>query len=127
LWADAAGRMQVRVSIFLPIETWQSVMALVRQRGFMLSQWLHIGGVKAFADGSLGTRTALFHKAYADDNSNYGLLALDLDWFQEAVLGADNAGLQWCQRMGHEIGASGLSMLSIYLLEHLSVSKQVEL
>ncbi|KAH8967699.1 hypothetical protein BDL97_03G090200 [Sphagnum fallax] len=94
LWADAAGRMQVRVSIFLPIETWQSVMALVRQRGFMLSQWLHIGGVKAFADGSLGTRTALFHKAYADDNSNYGLLALDLDWFQEAVLGADNAGLQ---------------------------------
>jgi hypothetical protein len=33
-------------------------------------------------------------QAYADDNSNYGLLALDLDWFQEAVLGADNAGLQ---------------------------------
>jgi predicted amidohydrolase YtcJ len=60
----------------------------------MLSQWLHIGGVKAFADGSLGTRTALFHKAYSDDNSNYGLLALDLDWLQEAVLGADNAGLQ---------------------------------
>jgi predicted amidohydrolase YtcJ len=62
LWADAAGLMRVRVSIFLPIETWQSVTALVRQRGFMLSQWLHIGGVKAFADGSLGTRTALFHK-----------------------------------------------------------------
>jgi hypothetical protein len=33
-------------------------------------------------------------QAYADDNSNYGLLALDLDWLQEAVLGADNAGLQ---------------------------------
>jgi hypothetical protein len=33
-------------------------------------------------------------QAYSDDNSNYGLLALDLDWLQEAVLGADNAGLQ---------------------------------
>lgn len=32
------------------------------EKGRILSQWLRIGGVKAFADGSLGSSSALFHE-----------------------------------------------------------------
>jgi hypothetical protein len=35
-----------------------------------------------------------FWQAYADDNTNYGLHVSDPDWLLEAVLEADNAGLQ---------------------------------
>lgn len=34
----------------------------MKQRGHDVSQWLRVGGVKAFADGSLGSQTALFHQ-----------------------------------------------------------------
>jgi predicted amidohydrolase YtcJ len=54
--------LKVCVAVVTSLDICGCLQALVRQRGFMLSQWLHIGGVKAFADGSLGTRTALFHK-----------------------------------------------------------------
>lgn len=27
-----------------------------------MSQWIHLGGVKAFADGSLGSKSALFYE-----------------------------------------------------------------
>jgi predicted amidohydrolase YtcJ len=73
---------------------WLCLQALVEQRRSPVSHWLHVGGVKAFADGSLGSGSALFHEAYADDNTNYGLHVSDPDWLLEAVLEADNAGLQ---------------------------------
>lgn len=37
------------------------MQAFVKQRGHDVSQWLRVGGVKAFADGSLGSGTARFH------------------------------------------------------------------
>ena len=30
--------------------------------GRAISQWIYLGGVKAFADGSLGSNSALFHE-----------------------------------------------------------------
>jgi hypothetical protein len=30
--------------------------------GRALSQWIYLGGVKAFADGSLGSNSALFYE-----------------------------------------------------------------
>lgn len=30
--------------------------------GRAVSQWIYLGGVKAFADGSLGSKSALFHE-----------------------------------------------------------------
>lgn len=34
----------------------------VKKVGHSLSQWIHLGGVKAFADGSLGSNSALFYE-----------------------------------------------------------------
>jgi predicted amidohydrolase YtcJ len=64
----------------------------LRSYGGLLCTPRASGCKKSFIDYK--TWWCLAIQAYADDNSNYGLLALDLDWFQEAVLGADNAGLQ---------------------------------
>lgn len=36
----------------------------VQQSGYSVSPWLRVGGMKAFADGSLGSRTALFHEVF---------------------------------------------------------------
>ncbi|CAK9201418.1 unnamed protein product [Sphagnum troendelagicum] len=50
---------------FSPGETaqqaWDDLMALVEQRRSPGSRQLHVGGVKTFADGSLGSGSALFH------------------------------------------------------------------
>ena len=40
-------------------------------------EWLRIGGVKGFADGSLGSSTALFFEPYADDPGNRGVFAAE--------------------------------------------------
>jgi hypothetical protein len=33
----------------------------------MLSQWIHLGGVKAFLDGSLGSSSALFYEVSSEE------------------------------------------------------------
>lgn len=35
---------------------------LINKTGHVLSDWVYLGGVKAFADGSLGSNSALFHE-----------------------------------------------------------------
>jgi predicted amidohydrolase YtcJ len=55
---------------------------------------LYWGGVKAFADGSLGSRTALMHAAYADAPGQRGRRMMDLGALRAAAARADAAGLQ---------------------------------
>lgn len=112
LWADSTGHMKVRVTAYYPLQIWSTVAAFVKQRGHDVSQWLRVGGVKAFADGSLGSQTALFHQAYADDESNFGLQVADPDWILETALSADEANLQIAV---HAIGdAANDQVLSIF-------------
>jgi predicted amidohydrolase YtcJ len=56
--------------------------------------WLRIGGVKFFADGSMGAGTAAFFEPYTDDPGTTGLLIHTPDALQEAVFEADAAGFQ---------------------------------
>lgn len=55
---------------------------------------LHWGGLKDFADGSLGSRTALMHQPYADDPSSTGVRLTPKQTLQELVTAADLTGLQ---------------------------------
>eukprot|EP00249_Psilotum_nudum_P004681 c18189_g1_i3 orf=660-2312(-) len=93
-WADAVGNMSVRVSTFFPLETWSHLVNLVREKGHASSQWLRVGGLKAFADGSLGSNTALFHEPYVDYCENYGLEADDPRWLLNLVMEADQSNIQ---------------------------------
>lgn len=57
------------------------------------NQRLWIGHLKLFADGSLGSGTALMHDAYTDEPGNFGIHCLDAAELKENVLEAYKRGL----------------------------------
>jgi len=77
--------------------------------------YLRIGGVKAYADGSLGSATAYFFEAFTDQPTNHGLLSDEMhpiSLMHDRMMRADAAGLQLCT---HAIGDAGISaILDIY-------------
>jgi predicted amidohydrolase YtcJ len=77
--------------------------------------YLRIGALKAFADGSLGSRTAYFFEPFLDEPANHGLLSDEmqpLSLMRERMMKADAAGLQLCT---HAIGDQGISaVLDLY-------------
>jgi predicted amidohydrolase YtcJ len=73
--------------------------------------YLRIGAVKAYADGSLGSRTAYFYEPYLDQPGTRGLLAdgmHPISLMRDRMLKADAAGLQLCT---HAIGDEAISMI----------------
>ncbi|KAF3434288.1 hypothetical protein FNV43_RR25391 [Rhamnella rubrinervis] len=93
-WADSLGKMRIRVCLFFPLETWSRLLDVVNKVGHAMSQWIHLGGVKAFADGSLGSNSALFYEPYVEEPHNYGLQVSDYEKLFNMTLAADNYGLQ---------------------------------
>lgn len=73
--------------------------------------YLRIGAVKAFADGSLGSRTAYFFQPFSDEPNNRGLLSDEmqpLSKMRDRMMEADAAGMQICT---HAIGDQAISMI----------------
>jgi predicted amidohydrolase YtcJ len=73
--------------------------------------YLRIGAVKAFADGSLGSRTAYFFEPFLDEPGNHGLLSGEmqpLSLMRDRMMSADAAGIQICT---HAIGDQAISMI----------------
>ena len=94
--AHAAGALTVRVYARTPLASWERQRDLVAARGAG-DDWLRLGGFKAYADGSLGSSTALFFEPYADLPSTAGVLADDFfpeGIFESRVAAADRTGLQ---------------------------------
>ncbi len=61
---DAAGELRLRVLFHPPVATLPSLIAGGARSGEG-SEWLRLGGVKMFLDGSLGSRTAWMLEPYA--------------------------------------------------------------
>lgn len=91
--AHAAGRLRTRIRAAVPIHDWRRLRDLVAERG-RGDDWLSIGAVKGFVDGSLGSHTAAFLEPYEDAPDDTGLLVLQPDYLHELVRDADAAGLQ---------------------------------
>jgi hypothetical protein len=90
----AAG-ITVRVNFRLPLSQWRR--AEDRRAALGSDEWLRVGGVKGFADGSLGSTTALFFEPFSDDPTTSGVYATDaipMSRMEERVAAADLAGLQ---------------------------------
>jgi predicted amidohydrolase YtcJ len=93
--ARASGERTLRVNYRLPLSQWER--ARDRRASMKNDEWLRVGGVKGYADGSLGSATALFFEPYTDDPRNSGVYAagaIPLSGMEESVAGADRAGLQ---------------------------------
>ncbi|MSU25321.1 MAG: amidohydrolase [Opitutus sp.] len=89
------GELTVRVSGHQPLSQWERLSRAGIQAGFGGDK-LKIGGVKGFADGSLGSTTAWFFEPYLDNARTSGLPSSDM--LKEAemrarVIAADQAGL----------------------------------
>ena len=67
-----------------------------------------LGCLKLFVDGSLGARTALMRKPYADDPSTKGIMVMTQTELDEMVQMADSEGLQV---VIHAIGDRGIEMV----------------
>ncbi len=91
--AHSEGHLPLRVYSVVPMSSWKRMKDYVsiNGRGDDRLWW---GGVKAFVDGSLGSATAWFHKAYLGESGNTGLTTTDTAELQGWIEGADKAGLQ---------------------------------
>jgi predicted amidohydrolase YtcJ len=91
---SAIARQQgMRFYSFVPLQDWRRIAGTVAQEG-RGDGWLRWGAVKGLADGSLGSRTALFREPYTDDADTTGVRVMPLDELRQNVLDADKAGLQ---------------------------------
>ena len=112
--AELEGWLTCRVYAITPISQWKKLADAGISRD-MGSDFLKLGAVKAFADGSLGSRTAWMFKSYSDEIGNYGLptpLMTPPSKMEELARGADLAGDQICV---HAIGDRAIPLSWIFL------------
>jgi predicted amidohydrolase YtcJ len=89
----ARGELTVRITGHQPLDTWQRQAAVGIRAGFG-DDFLKIGALKGFADGSLGSTTALFFDNYLDEPGSQGLALMEEAEMFDLVKKADSAGLQ---------------------------------
>jgi predicted amidohydrolase YtcJ len=112
------GELKTRIYAVSPLPSWER-LAQTGVRAHFGSEMLRVGGLKGFADGSLGSTTALFYEPYRDDPSTSGIAGDEM--YPEGVMlkrvsEADRVGLQI---MIHAIGDRANDMI-------LSIYEQVE-
>lgn len=104
------GELTSRIYV-APIETHWRDQAKIGIRHAFGSDYLRMGAVKGFADGSLGSTTAYFFEPYVDAPNTHGLLSDEMQpisGMRERLTGADKAGLQLCI---HAIGDQAISIV----------------
>lgn len=87
-----AGELDFRIVKNIPVELLDHAVALGLRWGFG-DELLRIGGVKIFADGALGPRTAWMVEPYEGEPDNYGICTCDPEQMMEWVSRASAAGL----------------------------------
>ena len=106
----AAGELTVRFYCITPIQEYEAPLRAGITAGFG-NDWIRTGAVKGFADGSLGSTTALFFEPYDDAPTTRGLfnaMMLPEGHMLQMAQPADAAGLQIAihaigDRANHEI------------------------
>ena len=108
------GELKTRIYAIRSIVSWE-VLAKTGVRAAFGNDMVRIGGLKGFADGSLGSSTALFFEPYSDTPNTRGLLfdqMLPEGVMLQRVEAADRSGLQI---MIHAIGdEANRRILDIY-------------
>jgi predicted amidohydrolase YtcJ/beta-lactamase class A len=91
-----SNRLSLRVYARTPMSSWKQQADLIARQG-RGDDWLRLGGLKAFMDGSLGSTTALFFEPFTDAPNTAGLMADDNipeGVMKKNIRDADRAGLQ---------------------------------
>jgi predicted amidohydrolase YtcJ len=96
--ARKANRLTTRIYASAPLSDWERLRDVVAKREHGGSDgrgddWLRVGGLKGFMDGSLGSHTAAFHEPFDDAPKDRGLLVTAPEDIYAWTSGADKAGL----------------------------------
>ena len=87
------GELTARVQLFWPIAELQQLIDLGAVAGFG-DEWVRIGGVKAYVDGSIGASTAKMFTPYLNEPGTSGIFVTEPARLRELIARADLAGLQ---------------------------------
>jgi predicted amidohydrolase YtcJ len=96
----ADGELKLRVVKNIPVYRLEHAIGVGLRTGFG-DEWLQIGGVKIFADGALGPRTAAMIEAYVGEPENRGIVVTDKE---EMVARATEASANGLSVTIHAIG-----------------------
>ena len=106
--ARAHGRKALTTRIYsvAPLADWEKLRDVVAKQQYggadgRGDEWMRVGGLKGFVDGSLGSHTAAFHAPFDDAPKDRGLLINTPEALYGWISGADKAGLHV---MVHAIG-----------------------
>lgn len=111
--AAKAKTLTTRIYAVTPLAEWEKLRDAVAAKTFggadgRGDEWLRVGGLKGFMDGSLGSHTAAFEEPFADAPKDRGLLVTPPEDMYKWISGADKAGLHV---MVHAIGDRAIGML----------------
>jgi len=85
-------QLTTRIDLRWPLADWHSLATLGVEANFG-NDWVRIGGVKGFIDGSLGSSTAKMFTPYLHEKGNTGVYVTPPNRLREYIEGADAAGL----------------------------------
>jgi predicted amidohydrolase YtcJ len=91
--AQDRGLLKTRIYACTPLHQWRRLADEVKARG-RGDEWLKIGGLKGFVDGSLGSHTAAFLEPFSDAPGDRGLLVNTIEDLESWTASADREGLQ---------------------------------
>ena len=111
-----ASALRTRIYAAVPLSTWDRLRAVVASGEYGSDgrgdEWLRIGALKGFVDGSLGSHTAAFHAPFTDAPGNKGLFVTAPEDLYAWIAGADGAELHVAV---HAIGdRANRTLLDIY-------------
>jgi predicted amidohydrolase YtcJ len=86
------GGLGLRVLMHIPVKNLDHAIGLGLRTGFG-GEKLRVGGVKMFADGALGSRTAAMLAPYQDEPLNLGIAVTSKEEMRELVGKASRAGI----------------------------------
>lgn len=110
---EREAALTVRVSLFMPIGSYERLRQAGVEKHFG-SERLRIGGLKGFADGSLGSSTAAFHDPFTDEPHHCGLVMREMTDGSMAQW-VDDADAHELQIAIHAIGdRANADVLSIF-------------
>jgi predicted amidohydrolase YtcJ len=105
--ARQSGKLTTRIYAGMMLSEWKELSLKIQQQGWG-DEWLSIGNLKEFVDGSLGSHTAAFFEPYEDTPSDYGFFVNSEETLYRRIKSADSAGLHV---MTHAIGDQAIHIL----------------
>ena len=104
----------------VPLASWSQLADSIGRKQYGAAgrgdDWVRVGGLKGFVDGSLGSHTAAFEQPFSDAPKDRGFFVNTAEELYTWISGADRAGLHV---MVHAIGdRANRTLLDIYERAH---------